>query len=509
MVRAISFTILATISGQVLNFVTEILIANYFGTSWRADAFLIALLLPMIVYDLFINGISATFVPIYINRRKHGDENVFFSTVINSIGLLTFIIAAILFVIAPYLVNLIASGFSAEARGLAIALTRLLLFLVVSMPLSSVLANFLNAHNMFAIPALGKAVNFLCIIATVLVLVKAMSIYSLVVGYFIGGFVFLTMQIYLVRGTGTKYVPNAGFAHTALKEMGMLFLPLLIATLVNYVNIFVERSVAASFAEGSIAALNYAFKTVNIPVNMFVLAAMTVLLPTFSKQVTEGDTKSLTDLTLKGLKFISFLILPIILGMIVFRLPLIRLLFERGKFGAESTAVTSSALLFYVAGIFGLSVVTLLTRVFYAIKDIKTLSRINIFIIIVNIVLILLLSKTMGFTGIPLSFSITSSVQMLIMIAVLGKKHGFNIAGPFFKSCLKHAVAAGIMAIAFIPLVIYKDYPLFSSLSGRLIYLSAAFMTGTVFYTAVSFVTNVEEVKFVFEKVKVIFNGSL
>ncbi|HXW68205.1 MAG TPA: murein biosynthesis integral membrane protein MurJ, partial [Dissulfurispiraceae bacterium] len=436
MVRAISFTILATISGQVLNFFTDILIADYFGTSWRADSFMMALLLPVIIYELFINGISATFVPLYANRRKHGDEKIFFSAVFSSVGLGTILVSAILFLSAPYLVKLIAGGFSAEARDLTVNLTRLLLFLVVSMPLSAVLSNLLNANNMFAIPALGKAVNFACVILTAVLLVKPMGIYSLVTGYFIGGLVFFAIQIYLVRGSGIKYVPGSGLAHPALKEMGLLLLPLLMASLVNYVNMFVVLSVAASFAEGSIAALNYAFEVISIPSNMFVLAAMTVVLPTFSRQAAEGDLNGLKQLTLKGIRFISFIIFPFILGMIIFREPLIRLLFERGKFTAGSTAVTSSALLFYVCGTFGLAVVTLLTRVFYAIKDIKTLSRINIFTIIINIVLILLLSKTVGFTGIPLTFSITSSVQMLIMMALLEKKHGFCIARPLFKSSL-------------------------------------------------------------------------
>src|SRR5208283_2340144 len=247
---------------------------------------------------------------------------------------------------------------------------------------------------------------------------------------------------------------------------------------------------------------NYAFEVVSIPSNMFVLAAMTVVLPTFSRQAAEGDLDGLKELTLRGLRFISFIIFPFILGMIIFREPLIRLLFERGKFTAGSTAVTSSALLFYICGTFGLAVVTLLTRVFYAIKDIKTLSRINIFTIIINIALILILSKTVGFTGIPMTFSITSSVQMLIMMAFLEKKHGFCIARPFFKSGLKHAVASGIMAAACIPLVLFKDYPLFSSMSGRLIYLSMVFIAGTILYTSVSFVTKVDEVKFVLEKLR-------
>jgi putative peptidoglycan lipid II flippase len=502
MFRAISFTMAATLAGQVLNFFTDILIANYFGTSWRADAYLLALVLPVIVYDLFITGISATFVPLYISRKKFNDEEDFFSTVINSTVLITFLISAILFFLVPYLIDFIASGFSQEAKQLTVILTRLLLFLIIVMPISMVLTNLLNAHNQFAIPALGKAMNFASIVLTMTFLVKLMGIFSLVFGFLVGSLLFLSIQIYLVRRVKVKYSLLIHIKHPALKEMAILLLPLLLATLVNYVNIFVERSVAASFSEGSIAALNYAFKVINIPINLLVLAAMPVILPTLSGYAAENNIDSLKELTLKGLKFISFLITPIITGIIIFRVPLIRFLFERGEFTAESTAITASSLMFYAFGIFGLSAVTLLARVFYALKDIKTLSKIGVSMIVVNIVLIIFLSKTIGFEGIPLTFSITSNIHMLVMLGILGKRQNLHLTTPFLTSFIKHAFSSGIMAAVCLLLVMGMNNPLFSSTVGRGIFLILALLIGACCYAIASIVARVKEVGFVFEKAR-------
>ena len=502
MFRAISFTMAATLVGQVLNFFTDILIANYFGTSWRADAYLLALVLPVIVYDLFIAGISATFVPLYISRKKFNDEEGFFSTVINSTALITFLISAILFFLVPYFIDFIASGFSEEAKQLTVILTRLLLFLIIVMPLSTVLTNLLNAHNQFAIPALGKAMNFAGIVLTMIFLVKLIGIFSLVFGFLIGSLLFLSIQIYLVRRVKVKYSLLIHIKHPALKEMAILLLPLLLATLVNYVNIFVERSVAASFSEGSIATLNYAFKVINIPINLLVMAAMPVILPALSMYAVKNDIEALKELTLKGLKFISFIITPVITGIIIFRIPLIKFLFERGEFTAESTALTASTLLFYAFGIFGLSAVTLLARVFYALKDIKTLSKIGVSMIVVNIVLIIFLSKTIGFAGIPLTFSITYNIHMLVMLVILGKRQNLHLTIPFLKSFIKHALASGIMAAGCLPLVIGMNNSLFSSMAGRGIYLILAVVIGACCYMVASILTSVEEVGFIFEKVR-------
>ncbi|MBI4683837.1 MAG: murein biosynthesis integral membrane protein MurJ [Nitrospirae bacterium] len=504
MFSAISFTIAVTFLGQILNFLTDVFIAKYFGTSWKADAYILSLLLPVVIYDLFIGAINASFVPLYVSRQKTGDSQKFFNTVLNSTALVTLLIGIVVILIAPYFINLIATGFSPEARKLTVVLTRLLFFLVISMPVAVVLSNLLNAHNYFVVPAMGKAMNFGSIVLAIIVLKELVGIFSLVIGFFIGSLLFIAVQVYLARRIGITFTSGILITHPAFREMGILSLPLMIASMVNYANIFIERSVAASFSEGSIASLSYAFKVVNIPVNMLILSSVSVILPLLSRYADERDIGKFNELLLKGLKLISFVMVPVIFGMAMFRVPLIRLLFERGEFSSHSTEITASAVLFYVLGILGLSAVTLLTRGFYAMKDIKILSGISMTMVCVNIMLIIIMSRLFGFIGIPLTFTITYIIYMTTMMVFLEKRHKMHLVVPFIKSFAKHLFASGIMAVLLITFSIMIDYHSFNSFSEQLFYLILVAIIGSVSYIFVSVFLNVSEVNLVIDKLKAV-----
>src|SRR3989338_3701733 len=148
MIKTISIAVIFTFLGQLLGFIAEILIANNFGTNWKADAYFLALVIPTILYDLFI--------------------------------------AVVTFLLSPYLINLIARGFSSEARELTVIITRVLLILVITMPLATIMSCRLNAHNRFALPALGKSFNFAFIIIFLTLLNNSLDIYSLPLGVIVG-----------------------------------------------------------------------------------------------------------------------------------------------------------------------------------------------------------------------------------------------------------------------------------------------------------------------------------
>jgi putative peptidoglycan lipid II flippase len=498
MIKAISITVIFTFLGQLLGFIVEILIANNFGTNWKADAYFLALVIPTILYDLFIAGINAIFIPTYIVKQRDGKADSIFSAVINISILVLSFIAIVTFVLSPYLIKLIAGGFSSEARELTVTITRLLLILVITMPLAITMSCRLNAHNRFALPALGKFFNFAFIIVFLALLKNSLDIYSLPLGFIVGNIFFIFSLILLSYKEGLGYSLHINMSDPVLKEMGILFLPIIAATVVNYANILIERSVAAGFPEGSIAALNYAFRLINIPLNLFILAGMTVILPAYSRYAAVGDIDSLREHAFKGLRFVSFFITPVIVGILIFRTPLVKLLFERGEFTSQSTELTSTAILFYVFGLLGLVAVTVMSRVFYALKDIKKLSVIGILIILLNIVLILSLSRVFGFAGIPLTFSITSTAHMLVLAFSLGRRLKTPLLSPMLKVFFKHLLAATIMGLVSTGFIaVTKEYTgNFSSIALTLNLLLAA-MIGSAIYIAISYALKVKEAEYV------------
>lgn len=502
MFRAISFTITATFFGQAFSFFADIFIAGNFGTSWKADAYFLALTVSMILTDFFMAAINAVFIPSYMAYQKNGNAEWFFSIITNVAMIITSGIAAITFFLSPIIIDIIARGFTAEAKTLTVTLTRILLLLIIMMPLSTILSCRLNAHRRFVLPALGKSFNFGFLIVSLFTLKNSFDIFCLPAGLIVGNLFFILSLLFLFYKASLGYLPSFDIRHPVLKETGILLLPLVAATMVNYVNIFIERSIATTFSEGSISALNYAFKIVNIPLSLFILGGITVVMPIFSKYAAEQDLKNMGELTFKALSFISFFIMPIITGIVIFRDPIVRLLFERGQFSTQSSGITSIAVFFYVFGLFGLAYVTVMSRVFYAMKDITTLSIIGISIIVVNIILILSLSNALGFIGIPLTFSITSTVHMIAMLVLLGRRLKIALTAPLLKRSLLHCLASLVMGMVVILFIaVASGYTDLSSKVDLFIYLFMATTLGIVSYMVISHILRVKETGLILEKV--------
>lgn len=511
MFKIINFVIIATFIGQLLNFFIDVLIADAFGTSWKADSYFLSLLIPTILSDLFIVLISSVFIPLFMGCKKIGDEKSFFSTVTNLTIILTICLCGIIFFATPICINFIAQGFSYQARELTITLTRFLLFLIIIKPIIAIFSNLLNSYNYFIVPSLEKVFTFASVVFSILLLKELLDIYSLVFGFFIGTLSFLLIQLFVAKRCGINYSASISLSHPVLKEMAVLISPVILASLFNFINIFIERGIAASFSEGSIASLSYAFRVLNVPVNALILPSLTVILPRLSKYAVEGDMMSIEKDILRGMGFISFIMIPIIAIMVVVRIPLIKVLFERGEFTAQSTEVTATAFLFYAAGIFGVSIVALLSRVFYALKDMKMLTTIGIIMIVLNIFLIVILSKRLGFIGIPLTFSITSFVHMVTIIAILEKKRMLRLSSHFLRGAAKHLLSTAVMILACIYLSKTKSLYLLSGIT--LIYqLFLTAIIGISAYSLTSLVLKVNEIEFIIYKVKIFgkrFSGGI
>lgn len=502
MFRSIGLTIAATLLGQLLSFAVDILIAGSFGTSWAADAYFLALVIPVMLIELFTLAINAVFIPSYVTHRKTGNGDAFFSAILNASCIAAVLVAAGVYLLTPRLIDLVAGGFTPQARGLASTLTRILLVLVVTTPLASFMSNRLNVHHRFFLPALGRSFNFIFMIILLYALKDAVGIFSLPVGFLIGNVVFILALAVLFSREGLGYSFRLNARDAQLKETGVLLMPMLAAAAINYCGILVERSLAAGFPEGSIAALSYAFKLVNIPLNLFILGAMSVVLPAFSRLASDDDIAGLSAMLTKGLRLVSFFIIPAAAGMALLRMPLISLLFERGAFTAASSTLTSNALLYYVFGLFGAASVAVVSRVFLALKDIKTMSILGIVVVALNVVLLFALSSALGFVGIPLAFAITSTVHIAAMLVVLERRTGMDIIRPLVSPFARHLAAALLMSGAL--MLVMRPLGMALTLTvkaGQLEYVCIIAVAGTLLYLAFSFVLRVDETGFILERV--------
>jgi putative peptidoglycan lipid II flippase len=149
-----------------------------------------------------------------------------------------------------------------------------------------------------------------------------------------------------------------------------------------------------------------------------------------------------------GLRLILMLSVPATLGLIVLAEPIVRLIFERGQFDAESTALTAGALAFYAPGIIGYSIVKIASPSFYALQDSRTPMAISVIAIAVNLGLNLWLHTVMGFRGLALGSAIAANVNAVLLLWLLSRRIEGIDFGRVAVSLGKILVASLLMAAA-------------------------------------------------------------
>ena len=138
------------------------------------------------------------------------------------------------------------------------------------------------------------------------------------------------------------------------------------------INTLVDNSIASNLVTGSVSALNYARKLQSITTGVFVTSIMTVVFPIMAKSVQKEDKTEFKEAIVSGMNNIVLIGLPAAIGLMTLAQPIIKLAFERGKFGPEATVMAASALFFYSIGSIFSGLKIFLHRTFYAIQDTKT-----------------------------------------------------------------------------------------------------------------------------------------
>ena len=144
----------------------------------------------------------------------------------------------------------------------------------------------------------------------------------------------------------------------------------------------------------------------------------------------------------------DFLTLPAAVGLIVLRVPIVRLLFEQGEFTHQATLATAHALLFYSIGLFGYSAQQVLNRTFYSIQDTITPVVVGVMTIVINLVLNFTLIGPMGHGGLALAYSIAGIFNMVALLYFLRRKIGSINGRMFVISFLRSLSAALLMGVA-------------------------------------------------------------
>jgi len=190
---------------------------------------------------------------------------------------------------------------------------------------------------------------------------------------------------------------------------------------------------ASGLAEGSIAALNYAKKLMQLPQGLFVLAVSTAIFPTLSKMAVRKRSEEMSGVLRKGLATIMLLAFPAAAGLLVLREPVVVLLFGRGAFDANAVVLTAHALLYYSLGLIFLCFSLPLTRGFFALQDMRTPLLVSLSTIGIKLILSMVLIGFLQHAGLALATSLTILAKVLLLSFLLQRRLPGLFDRAFYK----------------------------------------------------------------------------
>ncbi len=489
----------ATLLSRLLGFFREMVIAKYFGLSGDVDAYLVAFTVPSGVAMAVAAAISAGFIPVlnsYLVADERDNANKVANTLINAMVIILLAAVSVAMFQAPALVRVLAPGFSEESVLLAAEMSRYMLPALVFVSLMGVASGFLNSHQHFLLPALGPMITSIIIIGAVFVLSPVMGIRGLAAGTMAGFACQFLIQLPVMYRKGFRYKPELSIFHPGVARVFKLMTPVLVASMVPPFLLIVERGLASTLGTGSIAALNYAFRLMQLPLGLFLMAVAVPLFPALSALAARNELDRLKETMVKGVSVLALIMVPASAGLIALDVPIVRLLFERGAFGAKDTLPTAHTLAIYALALLPLAIRDIFRRGFYALQNTLTPVIVTVAALALNVALDLFLVKLIGIGGLALGAVVTAFTEALVLYALLsGRLNGLPVK-PFLILLLKLAVASVVMGIAaYLCAGLIGARTDLATGAGRLIQVGGSVILGLIVYLLALIVLKVEEIR--------------
>jgi putative peptidoglycan lipid II flippase len=452
--RAAGLVMVLFVFSRLLGLLREMIVGAQFGTSADLDAYLAAFRLPDLLFQLVAGGaLGSAFIPTFTAYLARDDREGAWrlaSAVTNLLLLIMSVVAALAAALAPWLVReVIAPGFDPAQQALTVRLMRLMLVTPAIFGVSGLVMGALNAHQHFLLPAAAPMLYNLAIIGGALWLAPRLGVTGLAVGVVAGAVLHLLVQAPGLVRFGAGYRPVLTLRDAGVREVGRLMGPRVLGLAAVQVNFLVNTVLASGLAGGSLSALNFAWLMMLLPQGVFAQAVATAAFPTFSALAARGETDEMRSTLAATLRAILFLSAPAAVGLLVLRLPLIQLLFQRGAFEAGSTEAVAWALQFYALGLPAHAGVEVVARAFYALHDTRTPVAISVAAMGLNVVLSLVLIGPLAHGGLALANTVATTLEMLGMVLLvrrrLGGLEGRRLAHASGRAALAAALMGGVL----------------------------------------------------------------
>ena len=429
--RAIVFTALPT-GAVVLSIVTfgsygmglfkDRMLGHLFGAGPELDAYIAAFKVPELALDVLVfGGLVAPFVPLFLGLRGEAEEQAkaFARTILTLSVAVMAVAAAILFVLAPQTVTLVAPGFTGDQRELYIGLFRVMCVTPVIFAASTVLGEILVAERRFLLYGLAPLMYSGGIAAGAFFLSDRMGIYGAAVGAVVGALAHLGIRLVGIYRTKFRPRPSLALRTKGLGEFSRLMIPTMASQLIMPLTFIYFTALASTLEPGSVTAVSYGSSFQALPVSLIGMSFAIAAFPAMSAAYAAGDRRGFARVFGINFATIGILSTAAAIGLLIVGGFVIRTVLGGGQFDSEDVSRTTLVLAVFTASIPLESLTNLMARALYATHNtlLPTIAAIAGFV--ATVVSAQALSHTLGLAVIPAAYSIGMATRVVLLAIVL------------------------------------------------------------------------------------------
>ncbi|MDI6782948.1 MAG: murein biosynthesis integral membrane protein MurJ [bacterium] len=449
-----------TMVSRVLGYLRDAVIGYMFGGhKWYTDIFFLSFEIPNFCRRLLGEGaLSAAFISVFTDYLTNKDKKSaweFASSVLNLLFLLvsTLVILGIIF--TPLIVYILIPGYRHNqlAIATAIKLTRIMFPYLGFIAFAALFMGMLNSLRHFAAPAATPIFLNLAIITGAVVISPIFGpkledrLTGLAIGVVIGGFLQAAIQVPTALKKGLQYKFQFNYRHPGVVRVAKMLIPAVFGLAITQINLAVDKICASFIGEGAISALYYGNRLVELPESVFGIAIAIAVMPVLASHAAKKEYQELKETLTYGLRLSFFLTIPAAVGLIILRIPILSLLFERGMFTSVATEGAAVTLFYFSLGLFSFAAVKIIVPVYYALEDVWVPVKVGFVAVATNTLLCLILMWPLKQGGLALATSISSTLNWMVLLYILRRRVGRLGLKKVLNSFIRIIAASMVMGI--------------------------------------------------------------
>jgi len=408
--------------GIILNFLTQFVVAFYFGATPQRDAYFAASVIPTYITALFVGSFGSIFMSAFIRQQTKKTDNEirsFTGRILNICGLFLIILVAIGILFAKQIISFLDPGFNGNQLLFTSKLLRILLPTIIFLTLSNLLTTIYQANKRFLLPAAVPVISVVITLLFVYLISNKIGIESLAYGtLFASIFSFVVLSTIIFKNK--LYCLSFKVDDEFLRAL-RISLPLLAAGIFYKSTNIIERMIASTLEPGSISYLGYANQLMNVLSSIAAGGIATTIYPLMTREWELNNFDDVRIYFVKGIRTVLLVTLPIAAIFIVLGNAIVKMLLQRGAFTNVATNAVTNCLIIMMLAFVSLSCGNIVAKGFYISNKTKIFSIIASSEIMVYLLLGYYLSRSIHYLGLAVALSVSSTYGIILSFYILSK----------------------------------------------------------------------------------------